>query len=112
MRCGVLTPETAEPEDMARRRQPPKRSWKLPLAAACTVAAAVVLYLVFGGYVYRTTQGASIGLYATIGMLFSGFCLAGSALWLSARAVAERHAAIRDIKVIGKPDPGERRKAA
>jgi hypothetical protein len=74
---------------MARKRaEPTQRSWKLPIAAGLVGLAALVLYLVIDGHIYRATQGAEIGLYVTIGMLALGFCLAGSACLLALQVVA------------------------
>lgn len=47
------------------------------------VSACMLMLLLLDGAIYRATQGAEIGLYATIVVLFVGILLAGSSCYLA-----------------------------
>ncbi|MGD9933402.1 MAG: hypothetical protein AB7T37_06750 [Dehalococcoidia bacterium] len=64
----------------------------------CVLAAASVLGAIFSGAVYEMTSGASVGLFATVGLLFVGFALSGAAMLLTLQTlVSARHRRLDNV---------------
>ena len=69
-------------KDMASTR-PRRHSRRLATAAVMLAFACILMLLLLDGAIYRATQGAEIGLYATILVLFAGVSLAGASCYLA-----------------------------
>lgn len=81
-----------------RRSSRPRQVRRLGAALGSLLGAAAIFGALFSGAVYEMTSGASIGLYATIALLFVGLALSGSALLLAAQAlVSGRHRRLDNI---------------
>ena len=84
---------------MSRRRSArPRQVRRLGAALACALAAVFVLGAIFSGAVYQATSGASVGLYATVGLLFVGFAFSGTAMLLTLQTlVSARHRRLDNV---------------
>ncbi|MCA9640967.1 MAG: hypothetical protein KC492_09735, partial [Myxococcales bacterium] len=81
-----------------RRRSRPRQVRRLGAALACAVGAVAVLGAIFSGVVYEVTSGASVGLYATVALLFVGFALSGTAMLLTLQSlVSGRHRRLDNV---------------
>ena len=76
----------------------PRQVRRLGAALTCAIASAGILGAIFSGAVYEMTSGASIGLFATIGLLGAGFALSGAAMVLTFQTlVSGRHRRLDNV---------------
>lgn len=95
------------------RRPRPRQVRRLGAAAACALSSTATFAALLGGVVFDATRGATIGLFATIALLFVAFLLALAAVGLTLQAlVTARHRRLDNVIEVAPASEAPRERAA